>query len=57
MAKHQVLLWRRSFNVRPPELNIADNRHPVNEMKYNAIDKSLLPAAECLKDTVERFLP
>lgn len=56
-GEEQVLLWRRSFNVRPPELNVSDKRHPVNEMKYNAIDKSLLPAAECLKDTVERFLP
>jgi len=51
------LLWRRSFDVRPPELNVADKRHPVNELKYGLIDKSLLPATECLKDTVERFLP
>lgn len=56
-GEEQVLLWRRSFDVRPPELNIADKRHPVNEDKYSTIDKSLLPAAECLKDTVERFLP
>lgn len=53
----QVLLWRRSFNVRPPELDITDKRHPANELKYGTIDKSLLPATECLKDTVERFLP
>jgi len=53
----QVLLWRRSFNVRPPELDITDKRHPVNELKYDTIDKSLLPATECLKDAIERFLP
>jgi len=53
----QVLLWRRSFNVRPPELDITDKRHPVNELKYATIDKSSLPATECLKDTVKRFLP
>ena len=53
----QVLLWRRSFNVRPPELDITDKRHPANELKYGNIDKSLLPATECLKDTIERFLP
>ncbi len=56
-GEEQVLLWRRSFDVRPPELNVTDKRHPVNEMKYSTIDKSLLPATECLKDTVERFLP
>jgi 2,3-bisphosphoglycerate-dependent phosphoglycerate mutase len=56
-GEEQVLLWRRSFDVRPPELNVTDKRHPVNELKYSSIDKSLLPATECLKDTVERFLP
>ena len=53
----QVLLWRRSFNVRPPELELTDQRHPVNELKYHSIDTSLLPATECLKDTIDRFLP
>ena len=52
-----MLLWRRSFNVRPPELELTDPRHPVNELKYNSIDTSLLPATECLKDTIDRFLP
>jgi len=56
-SKEQVFLWRRSFDVRPPALHVADKRHPGNETKYNTIDKSLLPATESLKDTVERFLP
>jgi 2,3-bisphosphoglycerate-dependent phosphoglycerate mutase len=56
-GEDQVLLWRRSFNIRPPELEITDKRHPVNELKYSAIDKSLLPATESLKDTIDRFLP
>ena len=56
-GEDQVLLWRRSFDVRPPGLDIKDERHPFNELKYNKIDKELLPATECLKDTVERFLP
>ena len=53
----QVLKWRRSYNVKPPKLDISDKRHPINESKYKNIDKKLLPATECLKDTVERFLP
>ncbi len=56
-GEEQVLLWRRSFDVRPPDLEITDVRHPINELKYCSMDKSLLPATECLKDTVERFLP
>lgn len=56
-GEEQVLKWRRSFDVRPPKLDINDDRHPVNEAKYYKIDKTLLPATECLKDTVERFLP
>ncbi|MDD4143262.1 MAG: 2,3-diphosphoglycerate-dependent phosphoglycerate mutase [Prolixibacteraceae bacterium] len=56
-GEDQVLLWRRSFDIRPPELDVNDERHPVNELKYSSLDKSLLPATECLKDTIERFLP
>jgi 2,3-bisphosphoglycerate-dependent phosphoglycerate mutase len=56
-GEDQVLLWRRSFNIRPPELDISDKRHPVNELKYSSIDKSLLPSTESLKDTIDRFLP
>ena len=56
-GEEQVLLWRRSFNIRPPKLTINDKRHPSNDMKYNNIKRELLPATECLKDTVERFLP
>ena len=56
-GEEQVLLWRRSYDVRPPELDINDKRHPSNELKYNKLNKELLPATECLKDTVERFLP
>ncbi|MRT92516.1 2,3-diphosphoglycerate-dependent phosphoglycerate mutase [Ancylomarina sp. 16SWW S1-10-2] len=56
-GEEQVLRWRRSYDVRPPELDIEDNRHPANETKYNEIKKELLPATECLKDTIERFLP
>lgn len=56
-GEEQVLKWRRSYDVRPLALNINDNRHPVNENKYNKIDKELLPATECLKDTVKRFSP
>jgi len=56
-GEDQILLWRRSFDVRPPALSVADKRHPVNDIKYQNVEKKLLPASESLKDTIERFLP
>lgn len=59
-ARHgekQVHLWRRSYDTRPPALEEGDERHPKNDAKYANINPELLPATECLKDTVERFLP
>eukprot|EP01133_Synstelium_polycarpum_P006693 gene6693-7783_t len=53
----QVLVWRRSYDTPPPALEPTDPRAPVNDPMYKDIDPSLLPLTECLKDTVERFLP
>jgi len=53
----QVLLWRRSYEMRPPELKEEDDRYPGNDPRYRELDKKDIPLAECLKDTVERFLP
>ena len=53
----QVHLWRRSYEIRPPELTEADERYPGNDPRYRDVDKKDIPLAECLKDTVERFLP
>ncbi len=53
----QVLIWRRSYTTRPPELSSDDPRHPKFDPKYKSIDKKKLPSSECLKDTVDRFLP
>jgi len=53
----QVRVWRRSFDVRPPPLDTVDERHPSHDARYRGLDPSELPVSECLKDTVERFLP
>lgn len=53
----QVLIWRRSYDVRPPALEKTDKRHPANDPQYKALNKKDIPATECLKDTVTRFLP
>ena len=53
----QVLIWRRSYDVRPPELDYDDKRHPRFDNLYSKMPADLLPNSECLKDTVERFMP
>jgi len=53
----QVLIWRRSYDIRPPPLEKTDERYPGNDIRYKGIDERDLPLAECLKDTVDRFLP
>ena len=59
-AKHgmeQTMLWRRSYDVRPPSLTPDDARSPGSDPRYAALKPEDLPLTECLKDTVERFLP
>lgn len=53
----QVLIWRRSYDIPPPPLEKTDERYPGNDPRYRDLDESELPQTECLKDTVERFLP
>lgn len=53
----QVLIWRRSYDVRPPDLDADDERYLGNEPQYAAIPEDEFPKGECLKDTVERVVP
>lgn len=53
----QVLVWRRSYDVPPPELEKSDERWPGHDPRYKDVPEAELPLTECLKDTVARFLP
>jgi 2,3-bisphosphoglycerate-dependent phosphoglycerate mutase len=53
----KVKLWRRSYDVRPPDLAASDDRHPSHDARYADLPPELLPSAECLKDVMERMLP
>ncbi|MFH1062231.1 MAG: 2,3-diphosphoglycerate-dependent phosphoglycerate mutase [Candidatus Omnitrophota bacterium] len=53
----QVLVWRRSYDIPPPALEKKDPRYPGNDPKYADLNEKDTPLTECLKDTVERFLP
>jgi len=56
-GEKQVIIWRRSYDTRPPALTKDDPRYPGNEPMYAHVPKKDLPLTECLKDTVARFIP
>jgi len=56
-SKEQVFLWRRSFDVPPPPLELIDPRHPSHDPRYAGLDPSLLPRGESLENTITRVLP
>ena len=55
-GEEQVHLWRRSADVRPPELSKDDERYPGNDPKYKDLSDKQLPLTENLMDTVERVI-
>lgn len=56
-GEEQVLIWRRSYDVPPPNLDKSDAYYPGNDARYNDLEENQLPVTECLKDTVERVVP
>ena len=53
----QVQVWRRSYDIPPPPLAADDERHPRLDPRYWDVPPAELPAAESLKDTLERVQP
>ena len=55
VGEEQVRIWRRSFDVPPPQLD-ADSPYASlqQDRRYAGID---VPATESLKDTIARVLP
>ena len=53
----QVLIWRRSYDTRPPAITAEDKRYPGFDIRYRTLPFDDIPTAESLKDTVARFLP
>ena len=56
-GEEQVMKWRRSYDVRPPSLEKIDERYPGNDPRYKDLEEKDIPLTECLKDTVNRFMP
>lgn len=53
----QVKIWRRSFDVRPPEFDDETFKKFYKDRRYRYMDKVDLPRAESLKDTIARTVP
>ncbi|MFA6309824.1 MAG: 2,3-bisphosphoglycerate-dependent phosphoglycerate mutase, partial [Sterolibacterium sp.] len=56
-GEQQVLVWRRAYDTPPPALEAGDPRLESGNPRYADLAPGDLPHTECLKDTVERFLP
>ncbi len=57
VGEEQVHIWRRSYDVPPPPLDPNDERNMQNDPRFADFDGDEFPMSECLKDTVERFVP
>jgi 2,3-bisphosphoglycerate-dependent phosphoglycerate mutase len=56
-GEDQVKIWRRSYDVPPPALELSDERHPRFDRRYAGLSSEQLPRTESLKITLERVLP
>jgi 2,3-bisphosphoglycerate-dependent phosphoglycerate mutase len=52
----QFQLWRRSYDVPPPELADTAEFSQAKDERYQSLGKDL-PRTECLKDVLNRMLP
>ena len=55
-GEEQFMLWRRSFDVPPPPIDLDDEFSQARDVRYADLGDEL-PATECLKDVIARMLP
>ena len=55
-GEEQFQLWRRSFDVPPPPIDVNDEFSQSNDPRYADLGSNV-PRTECLKDVVARMLP
>ena len=54
-ATISLKVWRRSFDIPPPDMVAGGECRPVERSR--AIAASIIPATESLKTTLDRVLP
>ncbi|NYF97941.1 phosphoglyceromutase [Janibacter cremeus] len=53
-GEEQFMLWRRSFDTPPPQIDTDDEYAQTGDPRYADIE---IPRTECLKDVIERLMP
>ncbi|KAF0698530.1 Aste57867_10857 [Aphanomyces stellatus] len=56
-GKEQVLIWRRSYDIPPPQLTTDSEYYPGHDRRYKNLKKEDLPLAESLEMTAARVQP
>jgi 2,3-bisphosphoglycerate-dependent phosphoglycerate mutase len=56
-GEEQFMLWRRSYDVPPPPLDVDDEYSQFQDPRYAVLPPDLRPRTECLADVVSRLLP
>ena len=56
-GEEQTKIWRRSYDVPPPAVDMSSPEHPASDPRYRLVNPADLPATECLKDVVDRVVP
>lgn len=55
-GEEQFMTWRRSFDVPPPPIEAGSEFSQDGDVRYADLGEDM-PATECLKDVIARFLP
>jgi 2,3-bisphosphoglycerate-dependent phosphoglycerate mutase len=57
VGEEQVFIWRRSFDVPPPPLELDSAFDVSRDRRYAGLPQGVVPQTESLKDTIARVLP
>jgi 2,3-bisphosphoglycerate-dependent phosphoglycerate mutase len=55
-GEEQFMLWRRSYDVPPPPIDLDDEFAQTGDPRYAGLGEAM-PLTECLKDVVKRMVP
>lgn len=56
-GEEQFMLWRRSFDVPPPEIDPNNKFAQNQDPRYQDLPPEAIPLTECLKDVIVRMIP
>ncbi|MCD8915621.1 MULTISPECIES: 2,3-diphosphoglycerate-dependent phosphoglycerate mutase [Staphylococcus] len=56
-GEEQVHIWRRSYDIAPPEATPEQRKADLADRKYSDLDSRVVPTSESLKDTLARVIP